>query len=256
VAPNPRFGEPKNKPVEEGGPGPYGTERTIKVYTMPPLDPHTPVVLGLDASVSGDCSALVMVSRAPWAPRTEIIVWSCEIWTPAEVGTVILPGNKAALDYSKTLKPSMKKLCRDFAVECIAYDPTQCHYLMTEMMQGGDPDPDWQDFVAERGGAGEREVSGGAAMISDDIGVWCEPFSQQGSRYKSDYGLYCLIRDRQLTHFGPTQLGEHIRHASAKQAKDQDTKLLIIKKPGGKDKIDGAVATSMASYQCLTLNLA
>jgi phage terminase large subunit-like protein len=104
----------------------------------------------------------------------------------------------------------------------IAYDAYQLHKLMTDLRK---------DAIA-----------------------WCKPFSQAGDRAVADKQLYDVIRDRRITQYGAQDAYEHIRNAAAKQNKDEDTRLRIIKKAASQ-KIDFAVALSMAVYECLRLNL-
>lgn len=83
---------------------------------------------------------------------------------------------------------------------------------------------------------------------------WCRKFSQFAAREIADKQLYDLIRDRRIAHTGNDEVAQHLRNASAKIAKDEDTKLRIIKQSSS-TKIDLAVALSMASSECLRLAL-
>lgn len=205
----------------------------------PPLDPKTPVVIGADASVSGDCTALSMVSRDRRPGQNSNVMQQLfEAWEPYG----------GPLDYSKTIEPQLLRWCTGhihwphekcdshskidvlgpchpvpaYNVVAVVYDPYQLHDLMTRMRNAG---------VA-----------------------WCKPFSQQGARMEADKMFYDLIRDQRIHHRGNTTLRQHIMQCAAKIPPGDNTRLRLVKK-GTKSKIDGAVATSMASHECLRLIL-
>lgn len=81
-----------------------------------------PVVLAADASVSGDCTALVAVARHPEQKDhvQEIGTW---IWYPP-------PGGK--MDYRSTLTLQVDQLLADYNVVQVAYDEYQLHHWATE----------------------------------------------------------------------------------------------------------------------------
>lgn len=91
--------------------------------TLPPLDPKTPIIIGADASVSGDCTALVAVSRDPKHPNN-VAQRLCRVWYPSA-------GHP--LDYSNTIEPLLREWCTRYNVVQIAYDPYQLHDLMTRL---------------------------------------------------------------------------------------------------------------------------
>ena len=173
-----------------------------------------PIIIGADASVTGDCSAIVGVCRDPLNETNLRVVFS-KVWTPQ-------PGKP--LDYGAPdgIASELRRMCAQYNVAQIAYDPYQLHHLMTEL--------------------GREGVT------------WCRPFNQTQERAKADKQLYDLIRDRRILHPGLPELSEHIKHAAAKHAPDEDTRLRIIKKSQA-GKIDAAVALSMACSECLRLNL-
>ena len=198
---------------------PYGNP------SLPPLDRHTPCVLGVDAAVTGDCTGLVLVSRHP-THTDQVVIRHTEVWVPpsASTGAGHMSRASQGLDYSSTIEPAIKALCAKYNVVQIAYDPYQLHKLMSDLR---------------------------------NVGIaWCKPFAQTGERQKADKQLYDLIKDRKLWHYGASHLSlrEHIQNAAAKIPKDDDTKLRLVKKTA-RGKIDLAVATSMAAYECLRLLL-
>lgn len=87
-----------------------------------------------------------------------------------------------------------------------------------------------------------------------DFVTWVEPFQQGGPRNQADSQLYDMIIQRRIHHAGQEEIREHVANANAKLQTDEDSKLRIVKKKNGK-KIDLCVALSMASQQCLYLNL-
>lgn len=94
---------------------------------LPALDAKTPVVVGADASVTGDYTALVAVSRRP-GHDDEVAQRLCEVWEPSQ-------GNP--LDYSKTIEPTLRAWCAKYNVVEVAYDQYQLHDLMTRLRNEG-----------------------------------------------------------------------------------------------------------------------
>ncbi len=80
------------------------------------------VVLGVDASVSGDCTALVVVGR----DTVTDMVYEVEthVWTPPPGGV---------LDYEDDLIPQIHACMQRYAVMGVAYDPYQLHQVMTTL---------------------------------------------------------------------------------------------------------------------------
>lgn len=179
---------------------------------LPTLDKKTPIVVGADASVTGDCTALVAVSRDP-DDHTQVVQRLSKVWAP-------LRGQP--LDYSQTIEPTLREWCKNYNVVQVAYDQYQLHHLMTNLRNEGV--------------------------------VWCRSFGQQADRSIADKQLFDLIRDRRIRHVGDAVLEEHIANCAAKIPPDDNTRLRLIKK-ATKSKIDAAVSLSMATAECLRLNL-
>lgn len=91
--------------------------------TIPPPSPNTPIVVAADASVTGDCTALVAVSRDPKNP-TQVLQRLCRVWQPS---------GGHPLDYSQTIEPTLREWCDQYNVVQIAYDAYQLHDLMTRL---------------------------------------------------------------------------------------------------------------------------
>lgn len=77
------------------------------------------IVAGVDASVSGDSTALVVVAFHD--ERVSVLDIWC--WKP--------DGEK--LDYAETLKPALESAIKRWGVVSVAYDPYQLHDVMTQM---------------------------------------------------------------------------------------------------------------------------
>lgn len=78
----------------------------------------TDVVIGIDASVSGDCTALVAVT----VDGQQVIELETHVWQPPTNGKI---------DYSQTIEPQLAAAIGRYRVVAVAYDPYQLHDLMT-----------------------------------------------------------------------------------------------------------------------------
>jgi phage terminase large subunit-like protein len=117
----------------------------------------------------------------------------------------------------------VRQLCQDFNVVEVCYDP----YQLVDFAQ---------QFKAE-----------GLTYFHE--------FDQGQARLEADKQLYDLISHRRVRHAGEPELREHLLNANAKQSKDEDTKLRLVKKSANR-KIDLAVSLSMGCHECMRLNLA
>jgi phage terminase large subunit-like protein len=78
------------------------------------------VVIGVDAAVSGDCTAISVVAY----DRAEDM--------PFEVKTLVFDAPKGGkLDYDETLDPALEAIRERYRVVCVAYDEYQLHQNMT-----------------------------------------------------------------------------------------------------------------------------
>ena len=95
----------------------------------PPLKPgdRTPLVIALDASVSGDCTAMVAVSRHP-RRHADVAVRGALVWEPPKGGKI---------DYAETIEPAIRRWCKRYNVVCVVYDPYQLHKLATDLRKAG-----------------------------------------------------------------------------------------------------------------------
>jgi phage terminase large subunit-like protein len=112
---------------------------------IPPIKPgdKTPLVVGLDASVSRDCTALVATSRHPMR-HEDIAVRLVEVFVPPRGGT---------LDYDNTIAPVLKRWREDYNVIQLTYDDYQMHYF-TDILRR-----EHSVWVKKFSQAGPREVA-------------------------------------------------------------------------------------------------
>lgn len=180
-----------------------------------PNECRDPVVLGVDAAVTGDCFGVVAVTRHPDPDRhdKDVAVRAVKKWDPADSGGVI--------DLAEP-EVWLRWVCTLYNVVQIAYDPFQLESMMQSLRRDG---------VA-----------------------WCEPFMQMRDRLIADSQLYDLIINRRLAHTGDPALREHIANANVKLQKDEDSRMRIVKKSANR-KVDLAVSLSMGTNRCLYLLL-
>jgi len=206
---------------------------------LPPLSPNEPMVLGVDAatgraSSSSDCFAIIGVTRHPDPARanTTIATRYAKMWQARA-------GHK--IDYQGTgdypgPERELLRLC------------------------GWDLDADGQPVPLPQGGNNVLAVVYDPTELNDmaqrfaRAGVaWFKEFSQGIARNESDRQLLELIKDRRLIHDGNPDLRAHIRNADRK-TDDSGHRLRIVKRTDGQ-KVDLAVALSMASHEAFRLNL-
>jgi phage terminase large subunit-like protein len=96
--------------------------------TMSPLDPREPVIVALDAAVSGACCAAILVSRHPERPETGIAVRGVRIFEPPPGGTH---------DLTETLERVVREWWEEYNVVEIAYDRFQLHKMAKDMRKEG-----------------------------------------------------------------------------------------------------------------------
>jgi phage terminase large subunit-like protein len=87
----------------------------------------TPLVIGLDAAVSGDCFGLVVVSRDPLNPKQGIAVRACRVWTPPKGGKIDFIGPENAV----------REFCKIYNVIECCYDPYQLYDMATRLAKEG-----------------------------------------------------------------------------------------------------------------------
>ena len=181
---------------------------------LPPLQDGEKLILGADAAVSGACFGLVGVTRHP-DRREDVAVRYARAWTPPKGGKIDFTAKDGPED-------EIRRLCEQYKVIELAYDPYQLHRTATEFNQ--------------------KRI------------VYARPFGQMGQRLECDSQLYQLIRDRRVAHSGEPELMQHIMNANSKTAKTEDTKMRIVRRTRNKP-IDLVIALAMAASRTLYLRL-
>ncbi len=208
--------------------------------SLPPLLPGDPtaLVMGIDASVSGDMFGVVLASRHP-ERHDDPAIRLCLAWDPKESGghvdfdeverwVRIVCEGACPEGHPRNLVDHHCSHCRagrfskGLNVVLIVYDP----YQMEDMAQ----------------------------RLERDGVAWLDPCDQGSERLISDSIFHKQALSRRLAHTGDPLLREHISNCRVKLSKDDDSKLRIIKKAPNR-KIDLAVAASMAVKRVLELNL-
>jgi phage terminase large subunit-like protein len=126
-----------------------------KVTNPRPIDPREPMVIALDAAVSGDCFAMLGVTRRDTESKPTIEVRFARAWKPPKNGS---------FDYDDEIEPELRRLIAQYNVVLVCYDPYQLHQFATrlareqranfsEFNQGVDrliADKQLQDLIRER----------------------------------------------------------------------------------------------------------
>ena len=192
--------------------------------SIPLLSATDPLVLGVDASKGrfndkADCFAIVGVTRH-WNPslrRSHCVVRYCYTWTAGAGQSIDFQGTEA----QPGPELELRRLCKQYNVIQIAYDPYQLHDMMTRLQK---------EHIA-----------------------WTEEVGQSKERLQADSDLLQVIIESRITHGGEIILQDHLKNAD-KYVDDAGSKCRIVKRHE-KRKIDAAIALSMAVYRCLYLNI-
>lgn len=211
----------------------------------------TPLVIGVDAATTGDCFAIVAVSRHP-DRHDDVAVRGVRIFDPKESG--------GRVSYEEPMA-FLRFLCQGGHYNS---DPNLGLFLHPKSLRGEngargcqrclDGDFDIPGLNVVHVCYDPYQLEAPMQKLQSDGVVWCEEFSQAGERLKADRALYDAIISRELAHGGDERLREHILNAGAKVQKDQDSTLRLVKVAPNR-KIDGSVALSMASARCKFLIL-
>jgi hypothetical protein len=197
----------------------------------------TPLIVGVDAAVTGDTFAVVAVTRHPTRPQDPAIR-ACKVWDPKALGHAVdFDEVERFLRYLKQggcpqgHPPSMPlRECHDCAqgkftlpgynLLVVVYDPYQVAQMMQHL----------------------RRI------------IWCDPFPQTREREIADSSMHKLALRGQLAHNGDGRMRQHVLNARAKLSKDEDSRMRMIKRSPSR-RIDLAVAASMAISRALDLNI-
>lgn len=86
-----------------------------------------PMVMALDAAVTGDCFGLVITSRDPAKPEDQVIVRYAKAWTPPKGGSI---------DF-REVETVVRETCAKYNIVEICYDPYQLHDFATRLLAEG-----------------------------------------------------------------------------------------------------------------------
>jgi hypothetical protein len=210
---------------------------------------RTPAVVGADAAISGDCAALVLITRDPKHPDTDIAVRAVKVFKPGKKG----------INLEKTIGKTIREWGKRYNIVCVAYDAYQMEKLAQDYRRGLVAIPD-----EEISGLSEEEKKAYIDRERKAATTWYFNFNQQGKRAVADKRLHDMILTRNV-HWNPNDLDsdiaergseetltKHIKQAGAETTKD---KMLRISKLSDLSKIDAAVALSMAVDRCMTMNI-
>lgn len=205
------------------------------------LTPDDPVIIAADASVSSDCSGVVLVTRHP-KDATRVLLRRTKKWTP-------VPGSP--LNYSLTIEPHLRQLItghiHPLAQPCAAHE-----YVLELGKCTPQPKLNVMQLCYDM-----YQLHDMMTRFQNEGLCWVYSFSQGADRMVADHQLYTFIRDRRILHYGgpdSVDMREHLNNAAARTAKGDNTKLRIVKKSAD-SKIDLAIAASMATHECMRLNL-
>ena len=174
-------------------------------------------MLAADAGISNDTFGLVGVSAHP-TRSGDYAVRYARCWSPPKGGKI---------DFYAPDGPDseVRRLCSEYSVAQLVYDPWQLHSFATR--------------------------------LSNEGVVYCHEFTQQGMRLEADKALYDMVLARRVAHSGQPELREHILNANRKRENDPLTdipKLRLVKRNSNMH-IDLAVCLSMALYSAQAVGL-
>ena len=183
---------------------------------LPPLDDRTPIVVGLDASVSHDSCAAVAISRHPTNPR-ETAIRAYKAWEPPVGGKI---------DLTETIEKWIRNITMKWNVVEYAYDEYQLHKMCTDLTRSL--------------GRRFRAFSQGQERAVADKQLYEMILQKQISHIGG-----ALIR-KHVDHASATQDGKNLRFIKPDRKQGHGITL---------HPIDLLVASSMANKECLRLNL-
>jgi len=187
-----------------------------KAYERPFTKENWPVIITLDAAVSGAAFGLVMGCRHP-IYTDEILILYVQKWEPGLDGKIDYYGTEENPGAEKVLR----RLISQYNVVEVAYDEFQLHAFCSKMKQEG-------------------------------LTVF-KPFSQANERLVADSLLRDMIRERRIWHRGEQALLEHLQNADAK-IDPEDRKVRIVKR-AERLNVDVAVCASMLCRELTRLNV-
>lgn len=191
---------------------------------LPLLESKTvPAVVGIDMAETGDCAALVLVTRDPFNPKTKVAVRAIRIFNPKRLGGII--------DQEKDVRPVIEEWAERFNIVCWVYDPREMSKLAQDLTRAG---LGWFKKFGQTTPRAEADKALYDMVISKHL-VWCRHTTEGDIGYKGDASFDTLRK--------------HITLAGANIS--NESRRLV--KLSNNNKIDAAVALSMAAQVCREL---
>lgn len=185
---------------------------------LPPLSPHEPCVLAMDAGESNDTFATGLLSAHPAVP-SGVAVRYARAYVP----------DGTALDFDE-IEIDVRELGQHFAIQELAYDP----FLLGQFIRR-----------LARPATLYRKAALTVPLVFPAFPAPCVPFPQGQARLEADKGLYDLVAERRWGHNGDPELRSHLDNANVK--KSADGRQWRIVKRRYSQKIDLAVMCSMGA---------
>jgi hypothetical protein len=199
--------------------------------TMRDLKPREAVVVSADASVTHDCTAMVMHSRCPnEGMHHEPALRKSRVWDPKMLG--------GKMDYDATILPQLVEWSDQQNIVEVAYDTFQLDYLMERVRLGR-----------------AKNITMPNGSIRDLPALNTRAFSQMNERRESDSNFVIMVRDRKYHHDGThPEVRDHILQAAGMHDTHENTKLKIVKRDDT-SQIDLVVACSMGAKRVMAYGL-
>lgn len=186
---------------------------------IPKLNPRDPMVVALDAATGRSAAAsdcFALVGVTRHPlDRERVVIREVEAWQ-APAGKQI---NFLGDDLNPGPEGHLIQLRKRQNIVCVCFDP----YQLIDMSQ----------------------------RLEMSLGLWFDEFGQGAKRLEADRSFLSHIVRTHVAHNGNKLLWNHIDNADRK-VDDTGSKFRLVK---GRGRIDCAVASSMATWQCLSLNL-
>lgn len=210
-----------------------------------------PCVLGIDAAITGDCAALVLVTRDPHNPASDVAIRYVKVFKPK-------PGRPIMIE--EQIGKEIRDLAKRFNIVCVAYDNYQMEGLAQNYRRGNvNLTQEEQNFYKDK----PQELVEYLAIESRAAQRWFFQFGQNAPRAVADKRLHDMVIARQI-HFNSND-----RDSDINEVDDKETLAKHIKQAGKKDSgkemriekladsayIDAAVALSMATEMCMRLEI-
>lgn len=212
---------------------------------------NVPCILGIDAAITGDCAAVVLVTRDPHSPATDVAIRYVKIFKP-------LPGHPIKIE--EQIGKEIRDLAKRFNIVCVAYDNYQMEGLAQNYRRGNVTlTAAEQSYFKNK----PEELTEYLSIESRAAQRWFYQFGQNAPRAVADKRLHDMVIARQI-HYNPND-----KDSAINETGDEETLAKHIKQAGKKDSgkemriekladnahIDAAVALSMATELCMRLEI-